>query len=371
MAPKRIALSVVGVLLSGALQISAARDATARTTEAVQPQAIENSVVKIFSTMRYPDPFKPWTKQAPSEATASGVVIEGKRILTNAHAVLYASQVQVQANAAGDKVSATVLAIAPGIDLAVLQLDDPSFFDTHPPVARASKLPQIKDPVLAYGFPTGGASLSITKGIVSRIEFASYNYPVSGLRIQIDAAINPGNSGGPAIAGDKMIGLAFSRLGGDSQNIGYIIPNEEVDLFLKDIAGGRYQGKPAMYDELQTLENPALREYLKLDRSVEGIVVHRAYRTDAAYPLKEWDVITHIGDTPIDNQGMIRISKDLRVHFSYLIQRLAKEGQLPLTVVRGGKAQQIRLPVSAQHPTLVSDLRRNYPSYFIYGPMVL
>ena len=53
--------------------------------------------------MRLPDPFKPWTKQAPSEVTASGVVIEGKRILTNAHVVLYASQVQVQANAAGDK----------------------------------------------------------------------------------------------------------------------------------------------------------------------------------------------------------------------------------------------------------------------------
>jgi S1-C subfamily serine protease len=342
---------------------------------AAQPPAalvspIENSVVKVFATMRYPDPFKPWTKQAPSEVTASGVVIEGKRILTNAHVVLYATQVQIQANAAGDKLPATVVAVAPGIDLAVLQLDDPAFFDTHPAVVRANELPQIKDAVLAYGFPTGGTSLSITKGIVSRIEFVSYNFPVSGLRIQVDAAINPGNSGGPAIAGDKMIGLAFSKLGGDTQNIGYIIPNEEVDLFLKDIAGGRYQGKPAMYDELQTLENPALREYLKLDRSVEGMVVHRAYRTDAAYPLKEWDVITHIGDTPIDNQGMIRISKDLRVHFSYLIQRLAKEGQLPLTVVRAGKAQHIQLPVSAQHPTLVSDLRGNYPSYFIYGPMV-
>jgi S1-C subfamily serine protease len=53
-------------------------------------------VVKVFSTMRYPDPFKPWTKQAPTEVTGSGVVIEGKRILTNAHVVLYASQVQVR-----------------------------------------------------------------------------------------------------------------------------------------------------------------------------------------------------------------------------------------------------------------------------------
>src|SRR5450631_1053517 len=370
MAPKRIALSVVGVLLSGALQISAARDATARTTEAVQPQALENSVVKIFSTMRYPDPFKPWTKQAPSEATASGVVIEGRRILTNAHVVLYASQVQVQASAAGDKVPATVVAVAPGIDLAVLQLDDPSFFDAHPPVARASKLPHIKDAVLAYGFPTGGNSLSITKGIVSRIEFVSYNYPVSGLRIQVDAAINPGNSGGPAIADNKMIGLAFSKLSGDAQNIGYIIPNEEVDLFLKDIGDGHYDGKPAMYDDLQTLENPALRDYLKLDKSIEGMVVHHPAHTDAAYPLKEWDIVTRIGDAPIDNQGMVKIDKDLRVSFGYLIQQVASNGKLPLTVVRAGRTLAVQLPVSAEHPTLVTDLRGTYPSYFIYGPLV-
>jgi hypothetical protein len=260
--------------------------------------------------------------------------------------------------------------VAPGIDLAVLQLDDAAFFDTHPAVARASKLPQIKDAVLAYGFPAGGNSLSITKGIVSRIEFVSYNYPVSGLRIQVDAAINPGNSGGPAIAGDKMIGLAFSKLGGDTQNIGYIIPNEEVDLFLKDVADGRYDGKPAIYDELQTLENPALREYLKLDKSVEGMVVHRPDKTDASYPLKEWDVLTRIGDTPIDNQGMIKLDKDRRVSFAYLVQRLAKDGRVPMAVVRAGKPMQVQLPVSAQHPTLVTDLHGGYPSYFIYGPVV-
>jgi S1-C subfamily serine protease len=332
--------------------------------------AIENSVVKVFATMRYPDAFKPWTKQAPTEITASGVVIEGKRILTNAHVVLYASQVQVQANAQGDKLPASVVAVAPGIDLAVLQLDDASFFDTHPPVARAGKLPQIKDAVLAYGFPTGGNSLSITKGIVSRIEFVAYNYPVSGLRIQIDAAINPGNSGGPAIAGDKMIGLAFSKLGGDTQNIGYIIPNEEVELFLKDVAGGHYDGKPAMYDELQTLENPALREYLKLDKSIEGMVVHRPDKTDASYPLKEWDVLTRIGDIPIDNQGMIKLDKDVRVSFAYQIQHLANNGKVPMTLVRAGKTLQIQLPVSAQHPTLLTDLHGSYPSYFIYGPLV-
>src|SRR3984957_6475300 len=357
-------LGLVGPIAPGAVHASAAEGATARAADIDASPAIENSVVKVFATMRYPDPFKPWTKQAPGDVTASGVVIEGKGILTNAHVVLYASQVQIQANAAGDKLPATVIAVAPGIDLAVLELDDAAFFAGHPPLPRASKLPRIKDAVLAYGFPTGGNSLSITKGIVSRIEFVSYNYPVSGLRIQVDAAINPGNSGGPAIAGDKMIGLAFSKLGGDTQNIGYIIPNEEVDLFLKDIADGRYDGKPAMYDELQTLENPALREYLKLDKGVEGMVVHRPDKTDASYPLKEWDVLTRIGDTPIDNQGMIKLDKDLRVSFAYMIQHAAEDGKVPMTIVRGGKTLQIQLPVSAEHPTLVADLRGGYPSSF-------
>src|SRR5439155_4518625 len=245
----------------------------------VNAPLIENSIVKVFSTARYPDFYKPWTKQAPAEVTGTGIVIEGKRILSNAHVVLYSSQVQIQANQAGDKISATVEALAPGIDLAVLKLDDETFFDSHPPLPRAKDLPDIKDVVMAYGFPQGGTSLSITKGIVSRIEFTHYNFPVSGLRIQIDAAINPGNSGGPAVVGDKMIGLAYSHLGG-ADNIGYIIPCEEIELFLQDIADGHYDGKPAIFDYLQTLENPALRKFLKLDKSVEGIVVHQAFGTD-------------------------------------------------------------------------------------------
>jgi len=342
--------------------------ASSATPETKSPAA-ENAVVKVFCTERYPDPYKPWTKQSPSEVTGSGVVIEGKRILSNAHVVLYASQVQIQANQAGDKIAATVEAIAPGIDLAVLKLDDESFFDSHPPLPRAKTLPEIKDAVMVYGYPKGGTSLSITKGIVSRIEFTEYNFPVAGLRIQIDAAVNPGNSGGPALAGDKMIGLAFSHLS-DSENISYIIPSEEIDLFLEDIADGHYDGKPALFDELQTLENSALRSFLKLDKSVEGIIVHRPDREDADYPLKEWDVITRIGDTPVDDQGMIKLGPNLRVRFRYLVQKLAKDGKVPLTVVRAGKEMHIEVPASAKRPLVIPDLAGKYPSYFVYGPAV-
>lgn len=330
---------------------------------------IEDAVVQVFSTVRYPDPFKPWTKQEPHEISGTGVVIEGTRILTNAHVVLYATQVQVRATRGGDRLSATVEAVAPEMDLAVLKLEDAGFFDAHPPLPRENKLPGVKDAVLAYGFPTGGSNLSVTKGIVSRVEFTPYNFPVSGLRIQIDAAINPGNSGGPAVVGEKMIGLAFSRLGGGTQNIGYIIPCEEIALFLADIADGKYDGKPALHAEFQTLESEALRAFLKLDRSVEGIVVHEPERDDGAGGLRRWDVVTRIGDAKIDDQGMVQVD-GLRLWFGYLVQKLAKGGRVAVTVWRDGRTLALNLPVSSTYPMLEEDLQGEYPPYFIYGPLV-
>lgn len=350
--------------LAAHAQTRAAEGAAAATAI---PANIENSVVKVFSTLRRPDLFKPWTKAVPQDVTGSGVVIEGKRILTNAHVVGYASRVQVQASQSGDKYSATVVALGRGIDLAILKLDDESFFDTRAPVARANLLPEVREAVFAYGYPTGGNSLSITKGIVSRIEFVNYNFATSGLRIQIDAAINPGNSGGPAIAADKMIGLAYATAS-DAQNMGYIIPNEEIEIFLRDVADGRYDGKPAMLDYIQTLENPVLRQFLNLDKSVEGAIVHRPHLANG--PLKEWDVISRIGDWPIDNQGMVKLGSNLRVRFQYRVQQLAKDGKVPLTVVRAGKPMQLELPVGRQRKMLIPDLDWAYPSYFIYGPIV-
>ncbi|MBS0659993.1 MAG: trypsin-like peptidase domain-containing protein [Verrucomicrobia bacterium] len=389
--PRRLLTLILGLSLSLVVapaapgQPGGAKKKKPATAEAAEPKAkteekpseplpksdgtVENSVVKIFATARYPEPYKPWTKDSPRDATGSGVVIAGNRILTNAHVVSYSSQVQVQAHQSGDKLSATVEFIAPGIDLAILKLDDESFFKKHRPLQPASKLPDIKDTVLAYGSPEGGSNLSITKGIVSRVEFTGYNYSVSGLRIQIDAAINPGNSGGPVVVDNKMIGLVFSHLR-DSDKIGYIIPMEEISLFLADIADGRYDGKPIMLDEMQTLENPALRAYLKLPAEAEGLVVRRPYDHGPATVLKPWDVICKIGDIAVDNQGMIKFDENVRIRFGYQLQKLVSEGTVPLTVWRDGAQVAVKHPVVTERPLLIPNLLGTYPSYFVLGPLV-
>src|SRR3970282_2111004 len=116
-----------------------------------------------------------------------------------------------------------------------------------PALALADELPQLKSHISVYGYPTGGDDLSVTDGIVSRIEFASYNFGAGGARIQVDAALNPGNSGGPGIQDGKITGRVFSKIEA-ADNIGYLIPAQEIATFLADVKDGKYTGNPLLFD---------------------------------------------------------------------------------------------------------------------------
>ena len=195
-------------------------------------------------------------------------------------------------------------------------------------------------------------------------------FEIDGARGLLDNLARPdfrpvGVMDGPG-AGEKA---QVSRLGG-GDNIGYIIPNEEIDLFLADVADGRRDGKPTLFDQFQKLENTALRGFLRLDKAVEGIAVLNPESDDPDYPLKRWDVVTRIGTAAIDNEGMIKLGDNLRVFMQYEVQRIVKDGKVPLTVLRDGQELAIEAPVPSTRPLLLRDLRGSYPSYFIYGPMV-
>lgn len=332
--------------------------------------AIRDSVVKIAVTQRPPNFLQPWTKSASQEASGTGFVIAGKRILTNAHVVQYASQIYVQPHQTADKLPATVLAISRAIDLAVLELtDDDAFFESRPPLELAVGLPKIKGTVNVYGFPLGGEQMSVTEGIISRIDYAPYYYRTAGLRVQIDAALNPGNSGGPAISEGRVVGVAFSGIK-TAENIGYLIPVEEINAFLADAADGVYEGKPRFREETQTMENEAIREQLGLAKNVGGAMVTAPQQDSDAYPLKRGDVILKIGEQPLDNASRVQVEGDLQLPFHYLVPKVAREGKARLSILRDGATFDVDVPVTAQDRLVIPYLHGDYPRYFIYGPLV-
>ena len=110
---------------------------------------IRGSVVKIHVTPRLPDFSRPWTRGSAREGSGSGVIIPGNRILTNAHVVLYATRILIQANQSSERVPATVEFIAPGTDLALLKLSDERLFQNRAALPLADGFPRNRDKVNA------------------------------------------------------------------------------------------------------------------------------------------------------------------------------------------------------------------------------
>ncbi len=330
---------------------------------------VRESVVKLHVTARAPNFMEPWTKANAKSQSGSGAIIAGNRILTNAHVVLYANQIFIQFHESTDRHPAVVAAISPEMDLAVVEMEDPSLLQGRPPLEIQTGIPGFKETVNVYGYPMGGNDLSITEGIISRIEYANFSSDGAGLRIQVDAALNPGNSGGPAVVDGKIIGLVFSKIS-QADGIGYLIPSVEIQMFLDDIADRTYDGKPNVFDLRQSTENPALREKLGLTDDVTGVMVKTPDDESDEYPIKAWDVITHIGTHDIDNRGHVELRDDLRVLFPFLIPELTADEHVPMTIFREGQEIEVQVPVVRKRPLILPELNGEYPRHFIYGPMV-
>jgi hypothetical protein len=93
---------------------------------------------------------------------------------------------------------------------------------------------------------------------------------------------------------------------------------------------------------------------------------------DLDSPLKPWDVITHIGEYDIDNEGNCSIRSDLRGDFRYFVHDVVDEdGNVPLTIVRDGETMQISVPAQIDPPSLMPSIavHGDYPRYYIYGPL--
>ena len=167
---------------------------------------IQNSIVKIYTTQTIPDYDNPWNTYRPELSHGTGSIISDNRILTNAHVVSNQTFIEVQTHGRPKRYTAKVLAVSHETDLALLTVEDLSFFENLRAL-KIGELPEMQQEVIVYGFPIGGDTLSTTSGVISRIELQTYAH--SGFKFltaQIDAAVNPGNSGGPVMVGDQIVG---------------------------------------------------------------------------------------------------------------------------------------------------------------------
>jgi len=354
----------------GALCAAACAAACMAGSVSAASSANLQSVVKVYATLQPPNYSQPWQGGRPEGGTGSGFIISGRRILTNGHVVSDAKFLQVQKDNDPRRYEAKVnpLLIGHDCDLAVLTVDDPRFFDGTRPLSFASEVPQLNEEVTVVGYPMGGDRLSITKGIVSRIDYGTYSH--SGvdqhLVMQVDAAINPGNSGGPVFYRNRVVGLAFQGLvGGD--NIGYAIPLPVIRHYLTDIdADGVYNGYPELGVAFLDTENPALRRDLKIPEKEGGVAVIYVDPFGAASGLlRDGDVLLSVEKTPIASDGTIE-SEDGRVVFAELMERKQWGESVSFEILRQGQRMTLNVPLTNPPDPFV--YRREYdqqPRYIL------
>ncbi|KAM3359569.1 protease Do-like 9 isoform X1 [Capsicum galapagoense] len=334
-----------------------------------------DAVVKVFSVHTEPNYSLPWQRKRQYSSSSSGFVIKGRRVLTNAHSIEHYTQVKLKKRGSDTKYVATVLAIGTECDIALLTVDGDEFWEGVSPV-EFGDLPVLQDAVTVVGYPIGGDTISVTSGVVSRIEILSYVHGSTELLgLQIDAAINSGNSGGPVFS-DKgnCVGIAFQSLKHeDVENIGYVIPIPVIVHFIRDYEkNGAYAGFPILGVEWQKMENPDLRLSMGMKPDQKGVRIRRIDPTaPESMMLMPSDVILSFDGVDIANDGTVPFRHGERIGFSYLVsQKYSGDSAAVKVLRRNSEILNFNLKLATQMRLIPAHNKGKPPSYYIIAGFV-
>jgi len=334
---------------------------------------VQKSLVRITSTEVEPDYRAPWNAGALQRGVGAGFVVEGNRIMTNAHVVSNSRYLTVERDGDPNKYPAKVQFVANDCDLALITVDAPNFYKNMLPL-KFGGIPELESTVSAYGYPIGGERMSVTTGIVSRIDFQLYTHSSidQHLAIQISAQINPGNSGGPVMQNAKVVGVAFQGYSGDvAQGVAYMVPTPVIRRFLKDIEDGHYDKYVDLGMTYSKLQNPAQRKFLGLKDDGRGVLVNTVVAAGpCAKILREGDVLLAIDDHPIASDASVELEGE-HVEMPEVVERKFKGDTVKFELWRDKQLTSVKIVLSTVWPYFVQghsyDVR---PRFVVYGGLL-
>ncbi len=335
-------------------------------------EALKDAVVHVYVVKHTYSTLSPWNSHTQS-GSGSGFIIKNGLILTNAHVASDATFLELQRHGETRRYEAEVVFISHEADLALVRPKEADVFKAIKPLPLG-ELPETQQEVEVYGFPIGGTTLSVTRGVVSRIEKQNYAHTNENLiAVQVDAAINFGNSGGPVISGDKVVGVAMQS-GFFTENIGYMIPTPIIRHFLKDIEDGKQDGFGFPGFLVQSMENPAMRRKYNLDDKQTGILVHKIYpNSPAENKIKVGDIITHVDGLAIQNNGTVEFRPGEYIDYTHYIDLHQLGEAVQFQIVRENQVVELALTLDKPGKDYLMVKPNQYdkqPDYFIFGGFV-
>jgi len=254
-----------------------------------------------------PDVFKDWyeknknsqQQQAPSSLGSGFVIDEEGIILTNAHVILDADEINVIFSN-GIVLSAELLGKDTKTDLAVLKINPEPEQDLLALEFGDSDNLKVGEWVMAIGNPFGLGG-TVTAGIVSAKNRDIRSGPYDNF-IQTDAAINRGNSGGPLFNADgEVVGInsAIISTTGGSVGIGFAIPSKTAISVIDQLIEYGETRRGWLGVRIQEVSDD-IAESLGLNETMGALVV-AVDDSGPAKPagIKSGDVILNFDNQPI------------------------------------------------------------------------
>ncbi len=337
---------------------------TGKTWLDVQKQ-VKDTVVQVFSQTSEFNWTEPYKTPAQGEGAGSGFFINADGdLITNYHVVAQSISVQIQIPTFGmERFDAQIVGVSPERDIALLKLTDESKKKIKTQLSKISYLElgdsdQIlrSQEVLALGYPLAQFRLKSTLGIVSgRERHGNFGY------IQITAPLNPGNSGGPSLNVEgEVIGINTCMVA-DAQNVGYIVPINEVKTALKDLYKVKLLRRPTL-GCLFTASTPELVDYLG-NPEEGGWYVAKVFENTllSCVGVKDGDMLYEINGYKVDMYGEMNVpwSED-KVSLFELLNRMKVGDNLRLLMYRKGSARVFTFPLEHKY---IPSVRAVYPEF--------
>ena len=336
---------------------------------AEQPD-LASQVVTLFVTHQGWDADRPWAKANPEYREAFAVVVEGRLLLTLAQMIADATLIQVERRGDARRWNARVAHRDPEINLALLTVDEPEFFEGLEPARFAEALPT-EGSVRSVRW--SNRQLEISTSRVAHVEVAPSRYgDVEHLFLRVLTDVTAGGWSEPVFRDGELIGLTSSQ---QEDRSAAITPVEAMRAYVEGVRSGSYRGFASLAVAWQVNRDVALAAYLGLEGPPRGVVIRRA-RTggSACGVLEPRDVLLELDGHAIDAVGHYEHPRYGRIEFTQIAVEGHRPGDLlPAKVLRAGRVVDLEIELRA-YPSglrLVPSLREDLPpAYLVAGGLV-
>ncbi len=303
----------------------------------------------------------PWAKQPPWNRPIMGLVVTGRRILCASPAFGNHLLVEVQKHGEDARTAGRVVLTDPEGPLALIEVDDPAFWEDLEPLPLADPVPREGD-VSILRWRASGVFDSYP-GSVRQVRSGRHGLSRTHiLTLDVATGADALGSSEVIVADEVVVGVLTARSGDTWSGIASPV----LARFVEDAAAGEWRGFPRGGFAWQNLTNPALRESLGLNEDERGVRITRVLpHGSLAGAVQAGDVILEMDGISIDAAGHYEHPIYGRMLFALLFSDGRRPGDvLDLRILRDGERLEIPVPLRR----IRADADRIPPYVYGHGP---